>query len=344
MATSNVVTFRLNRDQVITQALIKVGALDPENTASITTPQLTNAAQVLNLMMKGWEAQGLQLWERKYGVVFPQKNQAVYILGSPGPAGDHACLSTPLGSGFIRTTAVGAIAALGTSVTVVAVSNSGTVGLPAITMANGDNIGIQQSDGTMFWTTIANVNTGTKVVTLTAGPTVGSIVGAYITTYTTKLMRPLRILDGFTRQAAGNDIPHLILPREQYNRFGQKTSAGTSIQTYYDVQENSGHLYVYPTTQDVTQMLFIEFQKPIDDFVGASDDFDMPQEWGEAIIWNLALRLLTDYGTPEERATRIERLAAEFFKKLDGWDQEIGSLYLQPSQWAYMGTDGGSYK
>lgn len=348
MATSGTVTFRLNRDAIITQALLKIGALDPENTGAITANQTTNTANALNLMVKGWEAEGLQLWERKYGVIFPQKNQPVYLLGNPGPAGDHATLSTPLGSGFIRTTAVGPIAAAGTSVTVVATDNSATpyasVGVPAITMAIGDNIGIQQSDGTMFWTTIATVSTVTKVVTLTAGLTIGSVAGAYITTYTTKLMRPLRILDGFTRQVQGNDVPHLLLPREQYNRFGMKTSPGTPIQTYYDVQENVGHLYIYPTAQDVTQQIFIEFQKPIEDITNPTDDFDFPQEWGEAIVWNLAARLIPDYGCPEIRANQVIKYADVFFKRLDGWDQETGSIYIQPSQWAYMSTDGGSSK
>lgn len=348
MATSGLVTFRLNRDQIIIQALLKLGVLDPENTASITTNQTTFAAQTLNMMVKGWEAEGLQLWERKYGVIFPQKGQTVYVLGNPAPGGDHACLSTPLGSGFIRTTASTVIAAGGTSVTVAATDNSATayatVGTPAITMANGDNIGIQQSDGTMFWTTIANVNTSTKVITLTAGPTVGSIVGAYITTYTTKLMRPLRILDGFTRQVQGNDIPHLLIPRENYNRFGVKTSAGTSIQTYYDPQENVGHLYVYPTTKDVTQQIFIEFQKPIEDFNSSTDDFDLPQEWGEAVVWGLALRLAADYTIPDSKLKLVSGMAEKFFQRLDGYDQETGSIFIQPSQWAYYEGSGGGYK
>lgn len=348
MSTSGTVVFRLNRDQLITQSFLKLGVIDPENTSNLTANQITFAAQTLNMMVKGWEAEGLQLWERKYGVIFPQKGQPVYVLGSPGPGGDHATLSTPLGTGFIRTTSIGVVTALGTSVTVVATDNSATpyatVGVPAITMANGDNIGIQQIDGTMFWTTIANVNTGTKVVTLTAGLTVGSAAGAYITTYTTKLMRPLRILDGFTRQLQGNDVPHLLLPREQYNRFGMKTSPGTSIQSYYDPQENVGHFYVYPTTQDVTQQIFIEFHKPIEDFSSATDDFDFPQEWCEALVWGLSLRMAADYTIPEKKLEFIKTMADFFFRRLDGWDQETGSVYIQPSQWAYMSTDGGSSK
>ena len=106
MSTSGTVTFRLNRDQLITQALIALNVLDPENTSAPTANQTTNASNMLNLLVKGWEANGLQLWERKWAAIFPQENQQFYALGSPGPSGDYACLSSPLGTGFVITTAV----------------------------------------------------------------------------------------------------------------------------------------------------------------------------------------------------------------------------------------------
>ena len=88
MATSGVVTYRTTRDQIIKGALRVLNAYDPENSAGPTTNQVTNAAEALNLLVKKWEAVGLELWERKWGVVFPRINQGVYVLGSPGPAGD----------------------------------------------------------------------------------------------------------------------------------------------------------------------------------------------------------------------------------------------------------------
>lgn len=344
MATSGTVTYRTNRDQVIQGALRLCMAIDPENTAAITTNQTNNAAEALNLMVKGWEANGLQLWERKYAAVFPQKGQEFYVLGGPGPAGDHACLSTPLGSGFIDTTLSAAAALNATTITVTSVSIASvyaTVGNPSISMANGYNIGVQQTDGTMFWTTINGSPSGTTV-TLTSGLTVGASSGARVIAYQTKLTRPLRILDGFTRKSQGNDVPHLLIPRELYNRFGVKSSSGTSIQSYYDPQENVGHLYVYPTTTDVTDTLYLEFQKAIEDFSSSSDDFDLPQEWGETLKYNLAWRIAPEYGVPRERYSMIKELAAYTFDRLNGWDQEDRSIYLQPSQWAYMQDSGGS--
>src|SRR5258708_718443 len=147
MATSGVMVFRLNRDQVLTQALINVGAIDPE-TGTATSNQVTHAATHLNLMVKAWEAHSLQLWERKYGVIFPQKNQGAYVLGNPGPGGDHAVLTDNLNLGdFIQTTLSATAAALATTVTLSSITNTGTVGNPAITLASTWFIGIELDTG-----------------------------------------------------------------------------------------------------------------------------------------------------------------------------------------------------
>ncbi len=344
MTTSGTIVFRSTRDELIQGALRLCKAIDPENTGATipTAAQVTNAAEALNMMVKTWETEGLQLWERKYGVIFPQKAQQVYTLGSPGPGGDHACLSTPVGTGYVKTTLTAAIAIAGTTAALTAISNTGTVGVPAITIATTWNIGIQQSDGTMHWTTVNGAPSGLNV-TLTTGPTVACAVGATVFAYLTKLMRPLRILDGFVRQASLNDVPCLMIPRENYNRFGNKYSQGTSIQLYYDPQENTGHLYVYPTTQDVTQQIFIEFQKPIEDFAAAANDFDLPQEWGEALKFNLALRIAPEYGVKKDQYAMIKELATMSFAKLNAWDQENASVFIQPSNWPYL-TDSSSSK
>lgn len=339
MATSGVNTFRLNRDQIITQALIKVGAIDPENPSSVTTTQTTNTSNVLNMMVKSWTAIGLELWERKYGIVFLQENQGTYVLGSPGPSGDHATLSTPMSTGYVKTTLSAAVNAGATAVTLTSISSSGTVGTPAVTIATTWNIGIAISTGTIEWHTVNGAPVGT-VITLNSAMVGSAIAGSVVYSYQTKLMKPMRVVDAFVRQNAGSDIPVRLISREEYNRFGLKSSAGTSIQAYYDPQENTGHLYIYPVPNDVTQQLFIEFQKPIDDFVNSTDDFDFPQEWGETIVWNLARRLIPDYRVPTETASDIRQFARDSLNMILGWDQENTSLFLAPSNWAYGNGSG----
>lgn len=336
MASSGVLTFRLNRDQIIAQSLIKVGALDPENVSSVTASQTTNTANVLNLMIKAWETKGLQLWERKYGVIFTNKGQGVYVLGNPAPSGDHSSLTSNLlgVGGFIQTTLSVAAAAAAGSITLTTITNTGTPGIADLSIATTFNIGIVLDSGTVQWTTVNGAPAG-NVVTLTTPLTGAAAAGNKVYSYQTKLMRPLRVLDALYRQTAGNDIPVRIISREEYNRFGLKTSQGTSIQAYYDPQVNSGFFSFYPVPSDSVGQMYIEFQRPIDDFVNSTDDFDLPQEWGEAIVWNLAMRLIPDYRVPELTANRIERLAGKFLKEVTDWDQEQASIYFQPNSWMY---------
>lgn len=336
MASSGVVTFRLNRDQIINQALLQVGGIDPES-GTPTATQVSNAAFALNLMVKTLETKGLQLWERKYGVVFTQKNQGVYVLGSPGPAGDHATLTSNLlgVGGFIKTTLSVAAVTASATVTLSTITSSTTPGIAAVSIASTYNIGIQLDNGSIQWTTVNGAPAG-NVITLTNILTGAAAAGNLVYSYQTKLIRPLRILDSFYRQQAGNDVPVRIISRDEYNRFGLKTSPGTSIQLYYDPQVNSGFLSLYPVPADSLGLLFIEFQKPIEDFVASTDDFDLPQEWGEALVWNLALRLIPSYRTPELTAARIERLAGQFLKQVTDWDQEQASIYFAPDSWMYQ--------
>lgn len=60
MATSGSYDWTLNRDQIITAALRKLGVLEPGATPS--TSQLTYCAEQLNAMVKEWANDGVRLW------------------------------------------------------------------------------------------------------------------------------------------------------------------------------------------------------------------------------------------------------------------------------------------
>lgn len=336
---SGSVDFKITRDTLSTAALRLLGAIDPENTAGPTATQLTNAAEALNLLIKQWQYLGLELWVRKYAAIFPQKGQQVYVLGDPTPAGDHACLSTPLGTGFVKTTLSSAMAASATSCPLTAISTTATAGIPAITVATAWNIGIQQDSGTIFWTTVNGALSG-NTATLTAGITTAASAGQCVYAYVTKLMRPMRVLDGFYRMNGGNDVPCLIIPRENYNRFGMKSSTGTTIQLYYDPGSTGGNLYVYPASSLTNGVLYIEFTKPIDDMDSSTDDFNFPQEWLNALKYNLALAMCPEYEVSEAKYKQIAYIAQKSFDDVKSYDQEFASMYIQPSNWTYTDSRG----
>lgn len=337
MASSGTIVFRTNRNEIIEGALRLCKAIDPENTAAVTANQYTNASQALNLMVKGWETVGLQIWERKYGVIFPQASQGIFVLGSPGPSGDHACLSNPMGSGFVQTVLSAAASAGASSITVTSTSGLSTVGITATSITNAYNIGIKLDSGSVQWTTVNGAPSG-STVSLAAALTGAASAGNNVFCYQTKLIRPLRILDAFIQRLSGDSTgyptsggsrsPVRIISKQEYNRYGSSSSTGTPVSLVYDAQVNSGYLTTYPKFDAADKLLYIEFSRPIDDFSSSSDDFDLPQEWGEALKYNLAWRISPEYAVPDRQYLRIKELAIMTFGMINGWDQENTSLSL----------------
>ena len=328
---SGTVSFKMTRDTMSLAALRLVGAIDPENTIGPSPTQLANCAEAANLLVKEWENTGLELWVREYAAVFLQKKQQSYVFNSP-ISGDPACYSSPLGTGFLKTTGSGSGSSIGLS----AVSTVATEGIPAITIATGWNIGVQQPTGEMVWSTVQNIS-GTGVTTNTS---IGTCTNGIVYAFKDKLPRPMRLLDGFYRSTGVNDIPCLIIPRENYNRFGMKSSNGVTIQLYYDPQAYYGTLYVYPTSMATDGVLYLEISRPLDDMTSSTDDFDFPTEWLNTFKWNLALSIAPEYEVSEAKYKQIQYMAQTTLAAARSYDQEAASLYLQPSNWTYTDNRG----
>jgi len=79
MATSNSYNYTKNRNQIITRALRIVGAIGQGETPSADA--ITEAAEVLNDLIKEWEADGMQLWCVKEYTLTPVAGTSQYIVG-----------------------------------------------------------------------------------------------------------------------------------------------------------------------------------------------------------------------------------------------------------------------
>jgi len=150
-----------------------VGAIGDGDTP--TTNQYTDGAFYLNMIMKSWHNDGMPLWALKEGYILPVSSTNTVTLG---PSGGHATLS------YTHTT-IGADEATGqTALTVASITG----------ITNGDYLGIELDDGTIQWTTVNGVPSGTTV-TATASLTDDASEGNHVYAYTTKIQRPLKILE-----------------------------------------------------------------------------------------------------------------------------------------------------
>jgi len=134
------------------------------------------------------------------------------------------------------------------------------------------------------------------------------------------------------RKTFGQDdeIPVRAWSRQQYFNQVNKTSKGTVVNCYYSPQLNSGRIYVWQTASSVNDLLLFTYERQLEDILNGDDNIDFPNEWLEAIIYNLAFRLSDDYDAPQAKANSVAQKAVQFLDDLLGWDEEMTSINLQP--------------
>jgi len=82
MALSGSTDFSVNRDQLIKDSLELIGAIAPDE--AMTGSELASASRALNMMLKTWQTDGLQLWLRRTQSVTLVAAQSTYTMGATG--------------------------------------------------------------------------------------------------------------------------------------------------------------------------------------------------------------------------------------------------------------------
>jgi hypothetical protein len=122
--------------------------------------------------------------------------------------------------------------------------------------------------------------------------------------------RPANVQSCYLRQAVGSgpnsfpiDFPMQVLEsRQQFDQLALKSLTSWPSLIYYDPTVPYGTLYIWPIPMQPLFSLYIGFQQAIDmaSEEALSIDFDtlLPAETQLAIMYNLALILITNYGLP----------------------------------------------
>jgi len=306
MAISGSSDYTVARDGIIAHAYRILGSLRAGGTPS--ADDVTDANVALNIMVKAWQAYGLQLWVIKQATIVPIKGQLTYSLGSAA-SDDHISLDMNKTEMRIAGIALDTILEVDT-----------TVG-----MVVADNIGIVLDDGTIHWTTIASITDGDTVVITTGLPSAAAI-DQFVYWYTTKIVRPNELLELYRRDYdTVVDVPLIRLSRTDFFTLSDKNTEGTPVNFYYDPQLTSTVLSVWPAANDIfsSNSVFIaHIKKPFDDLDSATDDFEFPQEWFEAIVYGLAERLAPMIGYPLQDRQVLKMEAREYLDLALSFDHE----------------------
>lgn len=190
----------------------------------------------------------------------------------------------------------------------------------------GDHIGIELDGGTVQWTYFKTaLSTTAQIVTALSG---AAAIDNHVYSYTTKAQRPLDIYevrlvksDG-TEQSLSDPVS-----RNEYMALTNKDSPGSPNQVYFDPQRTNAVIKTWPVCNNVKEYIKFTGRYPIQDVDDLTDDIDIPQEWLEAVAWNLAPRLAPKYGKPID--PMIILLAKEFKETAEGFDAEKASTFIQ---------------
>lgn len=315
--TSGTYVYNQPTIKIISGALRLCGVIGDEETP--TSPQLSNALDTLNAMIKGWSASQIHVWCEQECILFLNGGQAQYQLGPGSP--DFACLYQDYtGTSLATTAATGA-----TSVVVESATN----------LLAGDNFCVQLDSGVNFWTTISGVPAGTTVA-LTAPLPSQATSGALCFDYTTQLMRPLRAPEGRRFIYASQiENPLIVMSRFDYDYLPNKANKGTVTQFFYDPQQGRGAyssslglMNAWPTPQDNTNAIRFVAQRAIQDINSLADNVDFPAEWLAALRWNLAVEMAPEFDVPADRYSVLKGKADEWFLRASSWDKEPESVFF----------------
>jgi hypothetical protein len=314
MSVSGSSDFNRTRDDLCKRALRICGVTKSGETPGAQI--ITDVSEALNAMVKRWQKKpNLKVWTITDATLFPQVSQSKYALSSSST--DHATET------FYQTTLSAAEASGQTTLSVTSTTN----------MTVADYIGIVVDDGTLHWSTIASKTSTT--VTINDALDDDAASGNAVFNYTTKLVRPLKIVDARRYGiASGIETPisetqGSLTARLDYFALPNKTQTGTINRAFYDPQRDTGYVYLWSPPSAVTDLVKMTVHRPIMDFDAAGDNPDLPQEWLDALAFNLAAAIMVEFDVPMERQTSIATQAASYLDDVAGDDREGESLYMQ---------------
>jgi hypothetical protein len=312
VATSNSSDFNATRDEIIKAAYRKLNVIRWTQTPNAQL--ITDGAFALNSVVKHLQARGIHVWTVTEATLFPQPGQVQYAV-SNASGSDHITQS------FVST-AIATAASSGAS-TVTVDSDTG--------ISDGDYIGIVVDDGTVHWTTV-NGTPASDVITLTDVLDDSAAVDQKVYAYTTKIVRPLKIVNArWIDSDTLLESPTIeMMARLDYRRLPNKTQAGSVTQMFYDAQLTTGQAFLWHVPSVFEGYVNFTWHRPIEDFDAAGNNPDLPQEWIRTLIWLTAMEMGPEFTVPEATWNRVVTMAASSLDDMEGWDRENEPVDLQP--------------
>lgn len=274
MSLSGSYDYTFTGAQIIQEAMELIGKAGVG--FSISAEDQQTCLRTLNLMIKALPVDTAMIWAITEGFLFPSYGGYSFSIG---PSGDHA-----------------AVTAYKTEISVASDSGDATITVDSDDdITDGDYIGIELDDKTLQWTTV-NGTPAANVVTLDDVLTDDVTVDNHVYNYTTKIQRPMEIIEARLHYSDDTETPMFPLSRQEYMALSNKDSSGPPTNFYYQPTLTNGVFRTWPATNNVKEYIKFSAKIQLQDVDLATQNVDFPPEWLLALSWNLAVLIAPKFG------------------------------------------------
>ena len=156
--------------------------------------------------------------------------------------------------------------------------------------------------------------------------TAGSLALTTAASYTMSPIRPMAILSARLKKGGVESIMS-ELTRMEYDEMPIKTSQGQPTTFYYDRQREAAKLYVWPVLAIAAgETVEYTYDREVADVPNLTDDVDVPAEWWDAVVYNLAARMLET--VPLQNRPQTVMMRAELLLRDAGAFDREGSVFF----------------
>lgn len=144
-----------------------------------------------------------------------------------------------------------------------------------------------------------------------------------------------RRVESVRYRISNRDVPITMLSSSDYDDVPTKYATGIPISCYFDPQRTIRTLYIWqaPNAAIAAQYtLPYTYLRVIEDCDTLDNDPDIPQEWLETLVYNLAVRIAPDYGvgSTNKDFADVQNMAQSLLLALKAQDQDDTPIYFQP--------------
>lgn len=117
--------------------------------------------------------------------------------------------------------------------------------------------------------------------------------------YTLDPVRPLQIITARLKRN-GIETPMQPMTRREYDELPIKTSTGLPTTFYYDRQREAALFYIWPVLSVAAgEQIAYTYTREVADIASPNDEIDVPGEWWDCVILNLAARMAMEFDRPK---------------------------------------------